>query len=466
MADDRQSTPLTASRPAGGAELRGPAVAARDRRVPAWVLGAGGVLFAVSVAVLIIVFRSFPRQLLSMLDLHVYLWGGRLVRRSGDPYGPKFGKTNLYFTYTPMAAGFFALAAGIKLHTAKLLMTAASLASLVAAVWLTWGALRYRRSAGRLGATLAVAALALWIEPVQQTLAFGQVNLGLMFIIVADLCLPESCWLKGAGVGVAAGFKLTPLIFIPYLMLTRRFRAAGVATATFVLTIAGSFLLMPKAAHQYWSGNLFSNAQRLGNIAYVGNQSLNGALLRLLGGAAAARPYWLAAAAVVGAAGLVLAAWASRRGHEMIGILTCALTGLLVSPVSWSHHWVWIAPILVVLADLALRPGSLPASRLRRRAGWLGGLAVGALYFAYPLHRAPGTARLPAGLIWTVSGPAVQGTDMDGLQQLIGDLYPLAALAALAVIAAMLALPATGRGRALRAEPVAHAGLGQQVPRP
>lgn len=411
--------------------------------MPAWVLGAGGVLFAVSVATLLAVIHGFPSRWWSMFDLRIYLWGGALVRHSQDPYLRPYKDYGLYFTYPPLAAGFFALIAGIKLQTVKWLITVASVASLVAVLWLTWGALGYRRSPGRLGAALAVAAVALWIEPVQRTLSYGQVNLVLMLIIVADLCLPDSCWWKGAGVGLAAGFKLTPLIFIPYLLLTRRFRAAAVATGTFGLTIAGSLLVLPKAADRYWFGGLFLTPHRAGNIARVPNQSLFGALARLLGGAAAAQPYWLATAAVAGAAGLLLAAWASRRGQEVTGILTCALTGFLVSPVSWSHHWVWVAPMLVVLADLALRPGSLPASRHRRWAGWLGAVAVAVVFFAYPLHIKPGTPRLPAGLLWTVPSAAVRGHVMDGLQQLTGDLYVLAGLAVLAglfVIAGALPL--------------------------
>lgn len=449
MADDDRGQPTSllagnsAAAGVAGIGRPGPPVATasiRERRLPGWVLGVGGVLLAVSAAALVTEFRDYPRQLWTMLDLHIYLWGGRLARHSGNPYGGTHQSYHLYFTYTPMAAAFFALFTGLKLVTVKWLMTVASVVSLVAVLWLTLGALGYRRSAGRLGAALGVAALALWLEPVQQTLAFGQVNLVLMLIIVADLCLPDRCWFKGIGVGLAAGFKLTPLIFIPYLLLTRRFRAAAVSAGTFALTVAGSLVLLPKAAHRYWLDGLFANAQRTGNVAYVGNQSLSGALSRLLGGSTAAHPYWLAAAAVVALAGLALAAWACRRGQEMAGILTCALTGLLVSPISWSHHWVWIAPMLVVAADMALHAGSLSAPRWWRWAGWLGLLAMGALYFAYPFHLAPGDPRLPEGLIWTVPSPAIQGAGMEAFQQVIGNAYVLVGLLGLAVIGAGLVL--------------------------
>lgn len=388
----------------------------------------GASLFALSLALYLVVFQVFPKHPWSVLDLHVYLWGGMRVRHMLDPYVHAYPPHHLRFTYTPMAAGIFALLAVVDLPVVKVLVTAASIASLVAVLWLTWGALGRERSGTRVGATLAMAAVALWLEPVRQTLSYGQVNLVLMLIVVADLCLPDTRWWKGVGVGLAAGFKLTPLIFIPYLLLTRRFRAAAVATATFAVTVLGSFVLLPKAAHHYWLEGLFLNPNRLGNVHYVGNQSLYGAVLRLIGSATAARPYQLLAEVVAGVAGLVLAVWASRRGQEMVGILVCALTGLLVSPVSWSHHWVWVAPVLLVLVDFASRRSpslALPAGL--RRASWLGAAAVTAVF---------------SGVLWAVPShgrhPPVQGYVMTGPQQLLGDLYVLAGLAGLGVIAALL----------------------------
>jgi alpha-1,2-mannosyltransferase len=395
-------------------------------RLPARQVALAAALFAASLTLLVVLFQTFSSQPWSMLDLRVYLWGGRLVRHSHDPY-LYFYAHYLHFTYTPEAAGFFALISFISEPVVKGLVAAASILSLLAVLWITAGALPRWQTNRRRTATLAIGALALWLEPTRQTLSFGQVNLLLLVLIVADLCLPDSRWWKGAGVGLAAGFKLTPLIFIPYLLLTRRFRAAAVATATFVLTVAGSVLLLPKASEHYWFDGLFLNPHRLGNVAYVGNQSLYGALLRLLRTPAAAQPYQLAAAAVVGVGGLLLAAWASRRGQEMIGILVCALTGLLVSPVSWSHHWVWAAPMLMVLVYLATGPVALP--RLWRLACWAGIAAIGGLL---------------SGVLWILrssgTNPPVQGRIMTGGEQVIGDLYVLAGVLALGVVAFVLVL--------------------------
>jgi alpha-1,2-mannosyltransferase len=380
-------------------------------------------LFVTSLTLIVVIFQTFSSRPWSMLDLRVYLWGGALVRQSHDPYLYTYAGS-LHFTYTPEAAAFFALVSFLSVPVVIGLVTVANIVSLLAVLWITAGTLPRWQTHGRLAATLTIGAVALWLEPVRQTLSFGQVNLLLMLLIVADLCLPDSRWWKGVGVGLAAGFKLTPLIFIPYLLLTRRFRAAAVATGTFALTVAVSFALMPTAAEHYWLDGVFIDPNRLGNVAFVGNQSLYGALVRLVGRPAGARPYELAAEAVVGFGGLLLAAWASRRGEEMVGILVCAVTGLLVSPVSWSHHWVWVAPMVVVLADRAMRPLPVAQARRTRLACWL---AI------------PALAGLFSGVLWTVpsGGPEfpIPGHVVTGWQQFVGDLYVLTGLLVLGVVA-------------------------------
>lgn len=350
--------------------------AGRCPRMQRTMLAAGIAVFAASVAGLAVMEVASPGQR-SMLDLQIYRWAGLVVTHSGDLYGSHFPHYHLFFTYTPMAGLVFAALSAIPMMALKWLVTAGSVASLAGTLWLTWGMLGCRRSPGRLGMTLTAAGVALWLLPVQQTLGLGQVNLMLMLIIVADLCQPDTAWTKGVGVGLAAGFKLTPLIFIPYLALTRRFRAAGLSLAVFGLTIAGSLIVLPRQARQFWYGGLFLIPGRTGNTAYVGNQSLNGALVRLLGSAPTARPYWLGISVAICAVGLLFAAWTARRGQEMTGILICALTGLLVSPISWSHHWVWMAPALVVAADAAIRLGTpvRPSGQGARQCGSPAGAA-------------------------------------------------------------------------------------------
>jgi alpha-1,2-mannosyltransferase len=378
-------------------------------------------MFAASVAALAALDVALPGQRWNMLDLQIYRWAGLVVRSSGDLYGSHFPNYHLRFTYPPMAALVFAALSAESMAELKWLITVATIASLAVTLWLTLGKLGYRRSAGRTTAALAAAAVALWLQPVQDTLVSGQVNVILMAVVLADLCLPDTAWFKGIGVGLAAGFKLTPLIFVLYLVLTRRFRAAGVSLATFAVTIVVSLILLPGQAGRFWFGGLFLDSGRAGNNAYVGNQSLHGALARLLGGATAAQPYWLASSVIVGVLGLLLAAWAARRGYEITGILTCALTGLLISPVSWSHHWVWAAPALLVAADLARR------GRWTRGRQWAA--RCGVVVLAAPFCILP-EVLVPASV--------VQGKGADGLELVIGDLYVITGLAALCLVGLIL----------------------------
>jgi alpha-1,2-mannosyltransferase len=384
----------------------------------------GAALLVLSAAIITIRDLVSRQQFSVMIDLQIYRWGGKLARHSGDLYTGRFPHTEPYhllFTYPPIAALIFAALSAIPLVVLDWLALVASIAALAGTLWLTWGALGYQRSAGRVAVTLTMAGLTLWLGPVQQTLSFGQINLILMLVIVADLGLPDTNRAKGIGVGLAAGFKLTPLIFVAYLLFTRRFRAAAVSLATFALTIVVSFVVLPTQSRRYWINGLFLNSHRAGSNEAVTNQSLNGALTRLTGSLATAHPYWLAASAVIGLGGLLLAARASRQGREMLGILTCALTGLLISPISWVHHWVWIAPALVVAADMAVRARAPGAGQLLsgegsspwRWAAWVGVAAIAVPFFFLPPALVPrGTIRdisrhpapLLTGNLYVISG--------------------------------------------------------------
>jgi alpha-1,2-mannosyltransferase len=214
---------------------------------------------------------------------------------------------------------------------------------------------------------------------VQRAVHLGQVELILMALIVWDLGQPSQRWWRGAGIGLAAGIKLVPLIFIPYLLLTRRFRQAGVAIAVLAATMTAGFLVLPRASRQWWLTGYFLSADRTGGVASLANQSLRGLLTRMAGSTQAAAPGALAAAIVIGVIGLLGAAAFYQSGRPVHGWALCALTGLLVSPISWDHHWVWLVPVLVLLTDAAVR-----AERARRWALGLAAAALMAVFFDWP----------------------------------------------------------------------------------
>ena len=319
-----------------------------------------------------------------------------------------------------------------------------NIAAMLATIWMTLGGLGCRRDLARLGATLLMAAPLLWTEPIQRTLFLGQIEIVLMTLIIWDQVQPDRRWWKGAGIGIGAGIDLIPLIFIPYLVLTRRFRQAAVATGTFAATFLIGFAVLPADSRKYWLTGLFAHGQRTGFVGWEGNQSLPALVTRLTGNVLRAQPTWLAVDVAVLIAGVVCAALIDRAGHRMAGLLTCALTGLLCSPISWDHHWVWVVPGVVTAAVYAVRA----------RGAWrwaMASLAAGLVlvFGAWPgsLWHLPGnTGGYFEGLIWVppLTNPETYLRIGDkpwyaeyhwhGLQLLFGNLYVLTGMALFAAL--------------------------------
>jgi alpha-1,2-mannosyltransferase len=248
-------------------------------------------------------------------------------------------------------------------------------------------------------------------------------------------------WWHGIGIGVAAGVKLTPLIFVPYLLLIRKYRQAATAAGAFVATVALGYAILPRDSSTYWIHGLFLKANRIVFVGTRGNQSLRGVLTRLAGSVTSGTTPWLIAAILVGIAGLVAAALLYRAGQPVAAMLACALTGLLVSPLSWDHHWVWVAPGIALLAHLGAR--SAGADPRSRAAWWVaaGGLVL--VFGCWPqLWDLSQSGLTPAGLVWY--GPATYFATGDqpwyhefhwhGLQLLAGNALVLAGLVALAAL--------------------------------
>jgi alpha-1,2-mannosyltransferase len=213
-----------------------------------------------------------------------------------------------------------------------------------------------RSSTWRLALVLSLPALLL--NPVLVTVGFGQVNLIVTLLVMWDLLSERRIgpWKAplGVAIGLAAAVKLTPILFVPYLILTRRTRGALNCAATFVVCELVAFLLSPTSSIAFWTRDLFK-PDRAGSLSFVGNQNLTAVIERFNHGVLpeiSLVPVLIVAAA----AGLWLAALAHRRSSPMLGVLICAATGLLVSPISWVHHMVWVVPAILWLAVAEDKP--------------------------------------------------------------------------------------------------------------
>jgi alpha-1,2-mannosyltransferase len=317
------------------------------------------------------------RSQANFVDLHVYRMGGAAVLHGRDLYQLRFAW--LSFTYPPFAAVVFTSLAAVPWGVAAAVLTGASAVALPVALYMALRLPRPRREPAALVWPLALAAavVAIWLEPVRTALGYGQVDILVALAVLYDLTRPDTSRHKGAAIGLAAGLKLTPAIFVVYLLITRRYRAAATATAVFAGTVAVGFAVLPASSVWYWAGR-FANPGRVSQIQDPENQSLLGALARTMH-TADVLPVGLPLAAVVAVAGLALAAAAARRGDEALGFSLCAITGLLVSPISWTHHWVIAIPALPV-AGLAVyrayRAGNMAAAGLGH-AGIIGVAVIG-----------------------------------------------------------------------------------------
>lgn len=309
--------------------------------------------FLASVFLFVIIIKKYP-VLWSMPDLQMYYKAGKEVLSGRNVY--LFGHTYADFLYTPFTALLFSFTAYFSITWFKFFIIILSFLSFVLSIWISLGLLGYKDYDKRLRLTLFASGVLLWLEPVQQTLTFGQINLILMALVMLGFLNLRNSFLCGMFIGLAAAIKLTPAIFIVYLLLTRRTGAAMSAILTFLITVIIGISFLPSSSQQYWTG-LFLNTGRIGDVRLIGDQSLNGTLSRISGNIISARPYWFLSSALIAITGLCAAVNAGKKQKEFLGILLCAFTGLLISPFSWSHHWVWLVLlILYLMHQMYVRP--------------------------------------------------------------------------------------------------------------
>jgi alpha-1,2-mannosyltransferase len=316
------------------------------------------------------------------VDIDVYRMGGHDFLSPGL-YSARFGNSGLLFTYTPFAAFLFALfTMNLGIWSLQCVWAVVNVVALGALLYLSVRIVvprLQRTQAARWSLVLLLPALAL--NPVFTNVGLGQINLVLCVLIVWDLAtdrrLAGHTVPGGIAIGLAAAVKLTPLIFVPYLLLLRRTREARTALLTFIACESITFLVSPRASWSYWTHAVF-DSRRAGALLYSSDQNLSSVLQRIHHGPVSV--FVLAPALLlIGIGGLALAAWAHRRSSPMLGVLICATTGLVISPITWVHHMVWVVPAIIWLAVGADRP---------RRGRILAGIAA-VLFIAAPIWWVP-----------------------------------------------------------------------------
>ncbi|AHH21360.1 putative membrane protein [Nocardia nova SH22a] len=312
----------------------------------------------VAISVVWLVHPSWPLLPIKreFIDLQVYRLGVQAMWDGADLYGslPKTtAGISLPFIYPPFAAvalGPFALlpwnTAAVSFFVVATLALAVTLYLVARRVWGSGGAEVV------LWASACAIPLGMLLEPVHSTLDFGQVNLLLMVLVAAD-CLPRRTrWPRGVLIGIAAAIKLTPAAFVLYFLVRRDYRAAITAAITGAIASGIAFALMPHESVKYWFGGM-GNVSGLSGSAFRTNQSIQGVLSRFQ----VPEPAFTALWGLLSLALLALVVTAMRRAvaDPALALAFNAVFTLLVSPISWSHHWVWIAPGLLAAVGVATR---------------------------------------------------------------------------------------------------------------
>jgi alpha-1,2-mannosyltransferase len=374
--------------------LTGPSATAQERalavlRTPGRVLPVTLPLLALVVAGLVV--HTGGRH----IDLEVYRFGVQAWLNGGDMYGSlpeTSGHITLPFIYPPFAALLMVPLAVVPWTASWVTLLAFSVLSLGATLYLV---ARRLWPSGGAGGALSVASIALplalavqpgkaidfdnppqglppiALEPVLQTIEFGQINLILMALVAFDVLVARPRWPRGMLIGIAAAIKLTPAAFVLYFLLRRDYRAAATAAIAGAVSTLLAFAIAPGPSLTFW---LHNPAAGVSASPFFTNQTFQAVLVRAGVDGPARTICWL----LLSAGLVVLAAPVIRKAPAPLALVATAGVALLVSPTSWSHHWVWIAPALLIMAATAWRTAS-PA--------WWTATAFTAAVFVIAPHR-------------------------------------------------------------------------------
>ncbi|MCV7357531.1 mannosyltransferase [Mycolicibacterium fluoranthenivorans] len=374
------------------------------------------VLFALSIAARLAWTYLVPNGA-NFVDLHVYVGGAGALDHPGTLYSYVYADQTpdfpLPFTYPPFAAVVFYPLHLLPFGLVAFFWQVGIVAALYGVVSLSL------RLLGRANARTAMlwTAAGIWTEPLRSTFDYGQINV-LLVLAVLYAVYSSRWWVSGLLVGLAAGVKLTPAVSGLYFLGVRRFGAAAFSAVVFAATVAVSIVVVGGQGRYYFT-DLLGDAGRIGPIGTSFNQSVRGAISRILGHDAGYGPVVVAILLV--AAVLAVLAWRAVDGgtDRLAGIVIVQLFGLLLSPISWTHHWVWLIPLMIWLLH-----GPLRERRGARILGW-GWLVLTLIGLPWLLSFAQPT-------IWEISRPWYLAW--------AGLIYPVATLATLTWMAA------TGRG--------------------
>ena len=322
-------------------------------------------------------YDTYVTQPFVFMDLDAYSLGVHAWWHGDDMYGPlpptQYGPT-VAFVYPPFAAVILSPLVALPWPVMAAVMIGISMTCLGAVIHLT--ARRVWPEGGRRGALLVTAVvlpLSTFTEPVYDTFLFGQINLLLLLLVAFDCLVEKPKWPRGTLIGIAAAIKLTPAVFLVYFLFRKDFRASVTVVVSAAVATAVGLAANWSGSLAFWFGT--GGPRTISATGFIGNQSIAGAFARWQLPDAQQHQLWIYGCVAAG----VIAVFALLRAHRMadpvLAMSVTAAFGLLISPVSWGHHWVFMIPAFVAMVTVGMR---------RRHLGWLVGAAVVAAIAVYP----------------------------------------------------------------------------------
>lgn len=297
-----------------------------------------------------------------LLDLSVFRDAGYAMAHHLPLYSDHFPTTSGFrFIYPPFAAILFTPMAAVP---QRALQTGWSALNLVLIWWILRTILARLDVRSPHWAALAALGPALLLEPIRSNFEFGQINIVLMALVVADCLgvLPRR--LQGMGIGIAAGVKITPAAFGLVLLLRRDGAGVARSLAAFAATVVIGALVRPQESLYFWTTE-FLNTDRAGGHEFSRNQALTGLITRLGATGAAEKTLWLIGVAAIAAAAVYAARRFTLAGMPVVALAVVALALLLAAPFAVTHHWtyaVFLIPLLMAPQYRRWRPGLAAAT--------------------------------------------------------------------------------------------------------
>ncbi len=376
-------------------ESAGAPIVRAPHRVPLWVLvGVASVAWTVAVT-----YADLGSRF--SLDLRVYRAAAQSVLAGHDPYQPHFTSYHLPFTYPPTALFALSPLSLGSIHLVEALWWSVNALALVVILYLGIRTALEIPKARSLWIALAFAPIVgLAFEPLRSNTTYGQINVVLLLLVVVDITrVPQR--VSGVLIGLAGAIKLTPLTYLLYFAVKGTWRSILRGVLSFVGIEAVTFAVIPSASRAYWFHRAFDPG-RTGTIGSWRNQSWYGLVHRWPFTPHSAIISWSVLSLLTLGAGVFLVRRLVLRDRKIDAIVALGMCAELISPISWSHHWVWIVlvPVLLlrgfsgqplVAASMVLLclVGSIGPYAWHLH-GWLNRGLIDTLVLAGPLHFSPG----------------------------------------------------------------------------